>query len=451
MCGPLRSKLCLAARCIHRLSSRPVTASQPDRPDAVKTQVAPNGVEVHLLATERERSSLCLWSVEGALNGPRAATALLPDLLTRGSAASPGLADMAARCEELYDADLLATVTAHGPQQVLRFGVEVLADRYAGGRRLFDEATALLAETLRDPPLNAGRFREDHLEQERLNLVRSIEGLADDKGLLAWRRMVETMHADTPFAQHSWGSVAEAEALAEPTVRAAWESVRDEAPARLVVVGDVSLDDAIRAALVLGGDSPRKPPTVHGPPRLSSRTEPRRVSHSEPLAQSQLVLGYAVDADALSGPACALAAAAFGGGSHSRLFKRVREAEGLAYGCGASLLSDSATLVVSAGLDADAAPHVVDAVAEELARLVAGDLSEAEFELSRSAVLRRLDVLQDRPRDIAGYRLYGLATGREFRPEEAARAVAELTVDQVCQAAGAFSLDTAYLLEGSTS
>ena len=77
-----------------------------------------------------------------------------------------------------------------------------------------------------------------------------------------------------------------------------------------------------------------------------------------------------------------------------------------------------------------------------------GDLSEAEFELTRSAVLRRLDALLDRPRDIAGYRLYGLATGREFCPQRAAEAVKQLTVDDVCKAAGAFSLDTVYLLEG---
>ena len=434
-----------------RYRPAPVSPASDAAVDPVQVLQAPNGVEVHLLSTSLPRSSVALLSFENPLVGDREAHALLPDLLTRGTARAPGLAEMAARCEELYEADLISAVTAHGATQVMRLGVEVLADRYAGGRRLFDEATALLAEVLHEPPLEAGRFREDHLAQERDNLARAIAGLRDDRGLLAYRRLIELMHAGQPWALHSWGDEASAAELDEARVHAAWDHLRGDAPVRLAIVGEVQPEQALAAAERLGGSGPRRRPATHVPPPTPGERPVREGTLALPLAQSQLVLGHRVDPTSLPGPACPLLATVLGGGSHSRLFKRVREDEGLAYGCSASLLVDSATLVVQAGIPGDQAQRVRDLVAGELQRLVAGDLDEAELALSRDAMLARLDGIVDSPRDLMSWRLFSLSNGREPRPDVAARRLREATADDVCRAACGVALDSVFLLEGQST
>jgi len=144
---------------------------------------APGGAEVHLLRTRKYKSAILSWVLECPLDAQRASRALLPDLLTRGTARYPGLADLNARCEELYAADLSAGVSSHGSLQLLRFRVDVLADRFAEGRPLLQEAGALLVDVLHRPLVEDGRFRADYFEQERENLLHSIARWVTTRGI----------------------------------------------------------------------------------------------------------------------------------------------------------------------------------------------------------------------------------------------------------------------------
>src|SRR6185436_9938335 len=94
-CGPLHAPAIVPSPVPQALSSA----------DPFQVLGAPGGVEIHLLATSRFRTTVVQWIAEAPLDGARAARALLPDLLTRGTRRSPGLAAMAARCEELFAAE----------------------------------------------------------------------------------------------------------------------------------------------------------------------------------------------------------------------------------------------------------------------------------------------------------------------------------------------------------
>ncbi len=409
----------------------------------------PDGVELHLLSTDRFRSVLVHWVAEQPLDEGRAARTLLTDLLTRGTAAYPSLARLAARCEELYGLDLFSSSSAHGALHLLSFGFETVADRWAEGRALFEQSVELLAGVLHAPDLVDGAFRDEHVAQERAHLVHAIEGLGDDKATWAWRRLVETMHAGTPYALHAWGTAEQARALVKSDVRRAHEALR-AAPSRLFIVGDVDLDQARAAAERLSAGRRRPPPSAAlAPPRSRPAGGVREVTEHQPLAQSKLALGHRVRRELLRGAAAPLFALAFGGESHSRLFKRVREAEGLAYGCHASLQLESATLGVQAGIDAGRAGRVRAAVAEELSRMAETPLSEDELELSRRAQCRRLRALADSPRSHVVFRLVARLNGRPEDPGEALAAVQAVTPAEVAAVAAGCTLDSAFLLEAA--
>jgi len=410
---------------------------------------APGGVEVHLQRTGKYKSVYVQWVLERSLDGRRAAFALLPDLLTRGTRTSPGLARMAARCEDLYATELHSSVAAHGPAQLLRFGLQCISDRLADGRPLVRDAVALLAEVLHDPPLLDGRFRDEVLDQERTNLVHAIEGIADDKGLYAYRRMIEAMHAGTPRALHSWGTVELAQALDEPAVRAAWTEAGQRLPARLFIVGDVSEETALLAAQALaGGTSHGAPAGPLPPPSLPARPV-QRLHERQPLNQSKLAMGFRIPAELLPGAAATLFGLVYGGESHSRLFKRVREKESLAYGCSAAVSIDNATLVVQSGVDAVSAARTQELVLEELARLARDGVGDEEIELSRRAQRRRLRNLKDSPRGLLAFRLSGLMNGRAWSLDQALEELERVTPAEVAAVAAGCELDTVFLLEGT--
>ncbi len=426
-----------------------MTAMAPTPIDGFSILTAPGGVEVHLQRSRKYKTVHLQWVVERPLDERRAAFALLPDLLTRGTRTSPGLAQMAARCEDLYAAELHSSVAAHGSVQLLRFGLQAVADRHAEGVPVFREAVALLAEVMHDPPLVDGCFRPEVIEQERTNLVHAIKGIADDKGLYAYRRMVEAMHAGTPRALHSWGTVEQAQALDERTVHAAWREAATHLPGRLFIVGDVSEEEAIGAAAALAGGHERLALSGPiGPPRLPVRAV-QRLREAESLNQSKLAMGFRIPADLLPGAAAALFGLVFGGESHSRLFKRVREKESLAYGCSAAVSIDNAMLVVQAGVDAISAARTQELVLEELARLARDGVGLEELELSRRAQRRRLRNLRDSSRGLLAFRLSGLMNGRAWSLDGALDELQRVTPDEVAAVAAGCELDTVFVLEGT--
>jgi predicted Zn-dependent peptidase len=423
-------------------------ASTQTQTEAFEVLQADQGVAVHLLQTDKYKAVLLRWIIEAPLDEERAARALLPDLLTRATASCPGLADMASRCEELFNTDLVASVTAHGPLQLLRFGFDTIADQHAAGRPLFEEAVELLAEVLHDPPLVDQGFRPDHFGQERTNLVRAIEGLPDDKQLYAYRQMIESMHVHTPRALHSWGTAEAAASLTEGDVHRQWTQLMTRAPVRMLIVGNVSRSQAVAAANRLAGSSGHLAPAEPmQPPSLPSRPVQDLVE-IQPLAQSKLAMGFRMrPTDSLTS-AASLFGMVFGGNSHSRLFKRVREAESLAYGCNASVSGQNATLVVQAGVDGAVAPRVRELVEEELARLATDGVTAGELDLSRRALERHLVDLLDAPGGQCAFRHAALLDGRPHEVDQALAEVRAVAPEDVARVAAGCELDTVFLLEG---
>lgn len=417
-------------------------------PDEFRTLPGPGGLEVQLLPSQAFKTVTLALVVEAPLDAARSARALVPDLLSRGTESYPDLASLGARCEELYDTEILATSSAAGGRQLLKLGVETVGDRWVNGVPVVAQAADLLAELLHRPPLVEGRFRADHVAQERTNLVRAVRGLDDDKGSYAVRHLLATMHDGTPWAHHAWGTVADAEALDEPALNDAWRTLRGALPARLFITGDVDEARALDVAERLAAGATRAAPgdPLRVPVRASD--ELRDVREDQDLAQSKLVMGWRLDPTRLRGASAGMFAEIFGGSASSRLFKRVREQESLAYGCGAVALPDSGTLLVQAGLEPGTAARVRELVSEERDRLARDGLLDGELERARSALRRRLLGSLDRPAERLQFRLRGLLTGRASTLQQALDELAAVSADDVVAQAASCALDSVFLLEG---
>jgi zinc protease len=126
----------------------------------------------------------------------------------------------------------------------------------------------------------------------------------------------------------------------------------------------------------------------------------------------------------------------FGQGGNSRLWKRIREREGLSYGVGSGLswssIDDNTTFSVSAIFAPHNQPKVEAALQEELARTLKDGFTATELEEARNGMLnsRRLGRAQDGA--VAGTLASNLFLGRSFAvAQQTDEAIARVTLDQI--------------------
>jgi zinc protease len=167
------------------------------------------------------------------------------------------------------------------------------------------------------------------------------------------------------------------------------------ATAEIAIVGDFDAD-AVKAQLAeLFGTWTSASPYTRVPDPLVVKP-PRTVTLETPDKASAALVGELAlplnDASA-DYPAMSVAALILGDAGNSRLWKRVREKEGLSYGVGVSLQPSSfeqnSPLEVSAAYAPENRARLAKALAEELQRFVHDGVTEDEVAEAKNALLKR--------------------------------------------------------------
>lgn len=122
--------------------------------------------------------------------------------------------------------------------------------------------------------------------------------------------------------------------------------------------------------------------------------------------------------DAPDFPALRIAVKILGGDAESRIWKRLREREGLAYGAGASLSGNSfeprSRIVIQASAASDKAEAARSSLQDELARALRDGFSEQEVERAKSAWLQERKTALRAEKSFASYLAQGLYNGRDY-------------------------------------
>ena len=117
-------------------------------------------------------------------------------------------------------------------------------------------------------------------------------------------------------------------------------------------------------------------------------------------------------------PALRIAVKVLGGDADSRIWTRLREREGLAYGAGASLLGNSfeprSRLALYASAPSDKADAALAGLKEELARALKDGFTAAEVERAKRAWLQERKTSLRDERSYAASLAYGMYSGRDY-------------------------------------
>ncbi len=249
----------------------------------------------------------------------------------------------------------------------------------------------MLAELISQPYLPEGLFEEASFAQEKNRLQAAIENRKNQRAAFAQQRLNELVYAGSALATPRSGSVEEVLLLSNQDMVDFYYQTRKNS---VVIVGlcgnhveDLSMEQA--EALVSWN---REPKQILPLPAWSHRNEVKQVREVLPGEQSQLLLAFSSEvaySDSLNLP-LSVFNGLFGAFAHSRLFRTVREEEGLAYATGSRLDRSTGVITAYAGLEAEQAELAKEKMMEELQNLQQGDFSEEELDMTRQTLCEQL-------------------------------------------------------------
>lgn len=419
-----------------------------------RTQLLP-GVFLTSVHTKKFKSSVLSMTLLAPLAGAdAAANALIPYLLRRGSERHPDLQSLSAALDQLYGGSVEPLVRKKGEAQCVGFVGSFLDDAYTlDGSGVLDEAAGLMGELLLRPYTRDGAFCPEYTRQEKANLIDRIRAEVNEKRAYASARVVEEMCSAEPYGVPRLGREADVEALTPQSLWARYQDLLAHARLELYYCGSADLN---RVCFILQK-------ALTGLPReggyllpactvIPAAQAPRRVEETMDVAQGKLTMGFrtgGVTAASPQYPALMLCNALFGGTTTSKLFLNVREKLSLCYYASSMLHKYKGLMVVSSGVEF---ANVGKAEAEIKAQLEAcrtGQFEDWEVEGARRYTVSSLLTLLDSQGRQEDYWLGQAVAGLTEGPEDLARALEQVTVEQAVAAAGGLSLDTVYFLKGT--
>ncbi len=413
----------------------------------VKTYALSEGVTLRtFLAPAFKTMRISVNLLVPAREDRAAAYGLLPYLVTRATRRYPDYTALGGRLAELYGASLGSSVQKIGEYQVLSVSVDGIASRYAfGGENMFAELAGLLLDVVFDPLKDSdGLFPLDGFLQEKRQQLEQKDSDFSDKMIYAHQRCHELLFEGGPAGIDRLGGRKQIEALRREDLASAWEELLDQAKVEIFVLGGCAPDlEWFRERFSgIGGNRALGPVPY-------TRTDFRRVTEEQTIAQSKLAMAFRADVPPEDRQLFQLMSAVLGEPTSSKLFQKIREERGLCYYCDSAFSWVNGALFVESGVETKDLDRVEAAVLEQLSALRNGEITEAELRGAKLYLCNSLRSVGDSLHGVEGWYLGQSFAQEELTPEQAAENLMKYTAADVAEAANRLVPAVVYRLKGS--
>ena len=378
------------------------------------------------------------------------ANALVSAVLLRGTKYHPDLRNITLHLDDLYGATVGALVRRVGDYQTTGFYCSFTEDRFAlNGDKILEPVVDFLREVLRDPKLENGVFCESYVESEKKNLLAAIEAQKNDKRVYAASQLLKYMCAKDPTGISRYGEPEDVQAVSAQGLYSHYQKILCEGRIDLFYVGSQKPAHMAKLLSSVFQDMDRNYGSLPAQTPFCDGGKTRREEQMD-VTQGKLQMGFVTDST-LNTPdfvPMQVLNTVFGGGMTSKLFMNVREKMSLCYDIGSSYQGGKGILTVGAGMDHQMAETVENEILCQLESCRRGDITTAELESAREALLSSLRAIHDSPSSIENYYSTAALSGMQLSIADYMQQVQDVTVAQLAVLARKLQLHSVFLLKG---
>lgn len=380
--------------------------------------------------------------------------ALVPRVLSRGTAFHPDMDSISAACDELYGARIMPVVRKKGEVLALGFYAGFIADRFTpNGEKLLENVADLMGEMLLSPATRGGLLMKNYVESEKEKLIDDIRSRINDKRLYAIYRLLGQMCAYEDYGADDMGEETDVSSISYIDLTKHYRSLLQECPIEIFYCGSSPLrrvEGALKNALMAlpRGDINYD---IGTDIRMNAvAATPRYFEDALDVTQGKLEMGFRLG-EIMDDPdfaAIRVFNALYGGTATSRLFLNVREKLSLCYYAGSSCDRLKGIMLVSSGIEFDKFEEARDEILAQLDALRQGDFSDEELGFAKKSVCSDLVAMTDSPGALEDFYLTQTLTGLDYGPEEYSALCDMVSREDIITVAKSIELDSVYFLRG---
>ncbi len=376
-----------------------------------------------------------------------AANAIIPSILCKSCESLPSQTEFNRMLNALYGSSVYGGYGKIGDYQSLSVSGSAIGDRYAlEGENICGQLIDIILECVTRPALENGAFPEKEFELKRRELIDDILTEINDKRNYALRQTMKLVYEGEPAAYPVNGTLEDAKALTPQSVYEQYRRLLSEAHIEVSFAGGEYPEDAEKKIIEAFRPAERKVPSDLVIKPSPAKPLPKSAEDKLDVVQCKMILAYKFKSENI--PAIKLLNIVLGATPVSKLFTNVREKLSLCYYCSSSVNMLKKTLFIDSGVNLDKVEAAKTEINRQIEEIKAGNITESELSAAKLAVSNNAKAYSDYPKALANWYFNNSLMGIFDDPEENARKICAVTLDELKEAAESLVPDTEYLLRG---
>ena len=352
--------------------------------------------------------------------------------------------------ENLYDLKLISANTRIGNYSNLSFKIRFLNEKYTE-KNMNEYSIFFLLDILFRPNVIDGCLNEDELKKAKNKLVKNIKNLSDNKLKYTLVKLLETTK-DKSYSYNSYGYLEDIEKVNTKNLYDYYTSILKDDYIDIFVVGDV---DSAQIKKIFKeqfkANTFKKDKKNILVEELTSRKRIKKIIEVDDANQSQLTLLCSLNklTDFERKYVLLVYNEMLGGSSNSLLFDTVREKNSYAYYVNSNAKAYDNILMVYSGIESGNSDKVLKLIKKTYQDIEKGRFDNKTLESSKETIIASIKASTDSPAGIINtYYARILVNSADF--EERISNIKKVTKEDIINISKKITLNTMYLLEGSS-
>ena len=418
-----------------------------------KVKEIKKGIKFHILNIDKFKTNLFAIFLTTKLNRENVTkNALVSMLLRRGSKTMQTQEEISKRMEELYGASFDCGLDKTGDNQVLKFYIEAINDKYLPehNENILKIVIESLLEIAFNPYVEDDGFKKEYLEQEKNNIKQRIEGKIDNKARYSLERAIEEMYRGEPYGLYKFGYEEDLENINEKDLYKYYKELINSCKIDIFLSGnlDEDVEKLIEENESIKSLQERKP--LFEIPKIPEKKDIKEniVTESMEVTQGKLVIGLNVNIDNDEEKYWTLMYnSILGGSANSKLFQNVREKAHLAYVASSTYYRFKSIIFINSGIEISDYDKALKVIREQIEEMKQGNFTEEDIENSKKGIIAAIKTIDDEQDTGITYYFGQELAESNVSEEEYIKKIENIGKEDIVDIANKVQINTIYFLK----